>query len=98
MSESVLLRGWRWKPTWTLAPNPADLDGPWVPTWSGREYLFDAEGRQVVELLHGGGWGTGSGAAVCRNAPPPDRPVPTPEEMEANRARKGLAPLGGGAL
>ena len=96
MSDPILLRGWHWKPTWTLTPNPADPGSPWVPAWSGREYLFDAEGRQVVELQHGG-WGVGSGAAISRNAPPPDRPVPTAEEMEANRARKGLAPLGGGA-
>ncbi|TXM98958.1 hypothetical protein FV242_27090 [Methylobacterium sp. WL64] len=97
MSSPVLLRGWQWVPTWTLAANPADPNGPWIPTWSGREYLHDAEGRQVVELINGGGWGAGSGFAVMRDAPPPDRPVPTREEMEANRARKGLSPLNGGA-
>lgn len=97
MSEAVFLRGWCWVPTWCLAPNPDDPNGPWIRVWSGNEYLEDADGRQIVELMHGRGWGVGSGGAVMRQAPPPDRPVPTDEEMAANRARKSALRTDGGA-
>ena len=90
MSDPVFIKsGWHWIPTWTLAPDPSAPDGPWIPTWSGWEYLHDAEGNLVREPFNRG--------TVGRQAPPPDRPVPTREEMAANRARKGLPPLTGGA-
>lgn len=73
---------WVWKPTWCWTFDP--VTGAASKVWTGEEYLHTIYGEQVITLFRGGGWGVGSGGAVSRRAPPPDRDPPTKAEGEAN--------------
>lgn len=89
MSDPIALRGsgWGWKPTWRW-DFPAKGAEP-VKVWSGNEILVDADGETLRRNSRGEiGRGIGFNDLIERQAPPPDRPVWTDEEMAEVRRKQ----------
>lgn len=77
--------GWHWRSLWrfTFLEN-----GDVVRVWAGQEILVDEDGEHLRRQPDGRITTEHRGDLIQRSACPPDRLVPSDEEMRANRERR----------